>query len=183
MHSQKANSNRLHCNTSSGFDMLSSLALDVILLTGAGIDFWWTDWQQGLGQGSTAVGSTDMATPVNPTMLLNHYRTFNPQPLHPSIMSKLRPNATLRGATHSRFGGLGGHRCDGNCNCGCFGNAFTTAISYGRTSALTANAHSHADTRHSSGVTSHSLGRAWTFSHITSARPQTFLSAIVRWSL
>ena len=51
-----------------------------------------------------------MATPVNPTMLFNHYRTFNPQQLHPSIMAKLRPNATLRGATHSRFGGLGGHR-------------------------------------------------------------------------
>ena len=89
--------------------ILAPLALE-------GLDFWWTDWQQqllGWAPGppdALAVGSTDMATPVNPTMLFNHYRTFNPQPLHPSIMAKIRPKAILRGATHSRFGGLGGHR-------------------------------------------------------------------------
>jgi alpha-glucosidase (family GH31 glycosyl hydrolase) len=84
--------------------VLAPLALE-------GLDFWWTDWQQQLGQSGVDVGSTDMGTPVNPTMLFNHYRFFNPQPLSPvAAEGKLRPGAALRGATHSRFGGLGGHR-------------------------------------------------------------------------
>jgi hypothetical protein len=49
-----------------------------------------------------------MATPTNPTMLLNHFRFLNPQPIHAGTMARrLRPGAAMRGATHSRFGGLG----------------------------------------------------------------------------
>lgn len=46
-----------------------------------------------------AIGTTDM-TGLNPTMILNHYRFSNFS----------QPGSTLRGAQHSRFGGLGGHR-------------------------------------------------------------------------
>lgn len=57
-----------------------------------GVDFWWTDWQQGL-----PITIANMT----PTMILNHYRFMN---YSASGMSN------IRGLTHSRYPGLGGHR-------------------------------------------------------------------------
>ena len=61
-----------------------------------GIDFWWTDWQQGLG-GLPGVGTLDV-TGLNPTIWLNHLRFMN------------YTGSNRRGHIHSRFGGLGNHR-------------------------------------------------------------------------
>eukprot|EP01116_Phalansterium_solitarium_P017266 TRINITY_DN4202_c0_g2_i1.p1 TRINITY_DN4202_c0_g2~~TRINITY_DN4202_c0_g2_i1.p1 ORF type:complete len:996 (-),score=260.21 TRINITY_DN4202_c0_g2_i1:117-3104(-) len=61
-------------------------------LAAEGLDFWWTDFQQGI------VGVQDV-TGVTPTMVLNHYRFTN------------YSGSERRGLIHSRFGGLGGsHR-------------------------------------------------------------------------
>ena len=57
-----------------------------------GVDFWWTDWQQGV--------PITIAN-LTPTMVLNHYRFMN---YSASGMSN------IRGLTHSRYPGLGGHR-------------------------------------------------------------------------
>ena len=62
-------------------------------LSDEGIDFWWTDWQQGL------VG-IQCVTGLNPTIWLNHYRFMN----YTQIGSK------YRGLILSRFGGWGNHR-------------------------------------------------------------------------
>eukprot|EP00048_Salpingoeca_helianthica_P017615 m.238166 g.238166 ORF g.238166 m.238166 type:complete len:1023 (+) comp21632_c0_seq1:109-3177(+) len=56
-----------------------------------GLDFWWTDFQQGLPGMQLLSGAT-------PTMLLNHVRFMN------------YSGSARRGLIHSRFGGLGSHR-------------------------------------------------------------------------
>jgi alpha-glucosidase (family GH31 glycosyl hydrolase) len=71
-------------------DTLSSIMLEP--LAREGIDFWWTDYQQG-----ETLGVPDI-TGSNPTMLLNHYRFYN------------YSGSAKRGLIHSRWGGLGGHR-------------------------------------------------------------------------
>ncbi len=71
-------------------DTLSSIVLEP--LAEEGIDFWWTDYQQG-----ESLGVPDI-TGSNPTMLLNHYRYHN------------YTGSGKRGLIHSRWGGLGGHR-------------------------------------------------------------------------
>lgn len=59
-----------------------------------GVDFWWTDWQQGGAMGVHVPGN------VNPTFLLNWYRgTWN-----------ARQNVTQRAWGLGRWGGLGSHR-------------------------------------------------------------------------
>lgn len=60
-------------------------------LAAEGLDFWWTDWQQGL------VGANDVCM-LNPTLVLNHYRFQN------------YSGSMRRGLLHSRFGGWGSHR-------------------------------------------------------------------------
>lgn len=62
-------------------------------LAAEGVSFWWTDWQQGL----PGVGEV---TGMTPTLLLNHLRFTNYS----------QPGSTLRGLTHSRYGGWGNHR-------------------------------------------------------------------------
>eukprot|EP01012_Entosiphon_sulcatum_P013951 TRINITY_DN19109_c0_g1_i1.p1 TRINITY_DN19109_c0_g1~~TRINITY_DN19109_c0_g1_i1.p1 ORF type:complete len:957 (-),score=119.59 TRINITY_DN19109_c0_g1_i1:423-3293(-) len=56
-----------------------------------GLDFWWTDWQQGM------IGVLDVAG-LNPTIMLNHYRFMN------------YSGSSRRGLILSRFGGWGNHR-------------------------------------------------------------------------
>jgi hypothetical protein len=80
-------------------DSLERLVLRPLVADGAGLDWWWTDWQQGLG-GAPGVGTTDV-TGLNPTMWLNHYRSMNYTAGGPT---------GVRPLIHSRFGGLGGHR-------------------------------------------------------------------------
>jgi alpha-glucosidase (family GH31 glycosyl hydrolase) len=72
-------------------DSLSKIVLEP--LAKEGIDFWWTDWQQG-----EAMGVQDCAG-LNPTMILNHYRFMN-----------YSSSGSFRGLIHSRWGGLGNHR-------------------------------------------------------------------------
>lgn len=72
-------------------DTLHKLVLEPLMAEG--VDFWWTDWQQGLP------GVSSIANMV-PTMLLNHYRFANWS----------APGSSLRGIHHSRYGGLGSHR-------------------------------------------------------------------------
>lgn len=64
-----------------------------------GLDFWWTDWQQGMR------GVLDVSG-LNPTMMLNHYRFTRVNP----TIAPVPGGGTLRGQILSRFGGLGAHR-------------------------------------------------------------------------
>lgn len=72
-------------------DSLHALVLQPI--ADDGIDFWWTDWQQGLPGVSHVPG-------VTPIWVLNHYRFQNYS----------QAGSAVRGLTHSRFPGWGGHR-------------------------------------------------------------------------
>lgn len=66
-------------------------------LAAEGLDFWWTDWQQGLLGVESVSG-------LNPTLVLNHYRFHN------------YSGSARRGLLHSRYGGIGSHRyATGNC--------------------------------------------------------------------
>eukprot|EP00026_Physarum_polycephalum_P001741 Phypoly_transcript_01743.p1 GENE.Phypoly_transcript_01743~~Phypoly_transcript_01743.p1 ORF type:complete len:575 (-),score=101.83 Phypoly_transcript_01743:49-1773(-) len=71
-------------------DSLSQIVLEP--LAEEGIDFWWTDWQQG-----EDVGVEDCYG-LSPTFMLNHYRFIN------------YTGSPRRGLIHSRWGGLGNHR-------------------------------------------------------------------------
>lgn len=66
---------------------------DIVLapLAEEGLDFWWTDFQQGLP------GVADV-TGLTPTWLLNHVRFMG------------NSSSSRRGLIHSRFGGMGSHR-------------------------------------------------------------------------
>eukprot|EP00730_Choanoeca_flexa_P018172 TRINITY_DN8821_c0_g1_i3.p1 TRINITY_DN8821_c0_g1~~TRINITY_DN8821_c0_g1_i3.p1 ORF type:complete len:974 (+),score=222.76 TRINITY_DN8821_c0_g1_i3:82-3003(+) len=72
-------------------DALHEQVLDP--LQDEGMDWWWTDWQQGL------IGVSNVSG-LNPTIALNHYRFWRCR------KGALEP----RGLTHSRYGGLGNHR-------------------------------------------------------------------------
>lgn len=89
-------------------ETLSNIILEP--LAQEGIDFWWTDYQQGesLGKKEKKNGSTKKfrfffkgvpdISGANPTMLLNHFRFYN------------YTGSGERGLIHSRWGGLGNHR-------------------------------------------------------------------------
>ena len=67
-----------------------------------GLDMWWTDWQQGLGDADTthhndSVGTLGVAG-LNPTIWLNHLRFTN------------YSGSDRRGQILSRYGGLGNSR-------------------------------------------------------------------------
>ena len=71
-------------------DTLTAIVLDP--LAREGLDFWWTDFQQGL-PGVAAIAG------VTPTLLLNRARFTH------DVLGR-------RGLTHSRYGGRGSHRYD-----------------------------------------------------------------------
>ena len=73
-------------------DTLHQIVMQPIL--DVGVDFWWTDWQQG--------GSTGVHLPnVNPTLLLNQYRvTWEAR----QVKEKLKPAYSQeRGVTLARY--------------------------------------------------------------------------------
>ena len=82
--------------------VLQNLVLEP--LAREGLDFWWTDWQQGLGgadatESSLGLGTLDVAG-LNPTIWLNHLRFSNYS----------QAGSNRRGLIHSRYGGLANHR-------------------------------------------------------------------------
>jgi alpha-glucosidase (family GH31 glycosyl hydrolase) len=70
-------------------DSLQNLVLEP--LAAEGLDFWWTDFQQGLP-------GVQLITGITPTMILNYYRFMN------------YTGSDRRGLIHSRYGGMGGHK-------------------------------------------------------------------------
>eukprot|EP00039_Didymoeca_costata_P011415 m.160266 g.160266 ORF g.160266 m.160266 type:complete len:440 (+) comp15167_c0_seq4:1371-2690(+) len=80
-----------HISNQTYYNALSNLVMKP--LADEGLDFWWTDWQQGLG------GTLDV-TGLNPTIWLNHLR----------FMNYSQPGSTRRGQILSRYGGLGNSR-------------------------------------------------------------------------
>jgi hypothetical protein len=103
-----------HISNRTWSDALDESVLSPLL--DEGVDFFWTDWQFGLGGGKGSdeqygsesfPGTIDVAG-LNPTLMLNHVR-FN-HVVRRNLSARADSERQLRGAVLSRYGGLPNHR-------------------------------------------------------------------------